>query len=300
MCDNASNNNVMIDKLAYLVLKFSRRASYTQCFLHTINLVAKSLIWEFDVTKKDADCVWSVQAEPEDNELVDLGSDIEREDREEVDEELEDNSEGWIDEVQVMEEEEAVKLHRNICPIKLVLLKVSQKLHTLTPRLTFSSCGSSPTNSFTQQLSFSLPGTRSCVICRWWKQGCPETCPPIGIQHLTCWSIPSTIVKQLMQWHRNGTWNCDSLSLLILSGELLCNCVFGQTTPIQYDYLLTNLKVLKDATLFFSHSTPNLMTVIPAMDIIDQCLTSYSCNVKYLPSICAAVGLAKKTLNHYY
>jgi hypothetical protein len=113
-----------------------------------------------------------MQAEPEDNELVDLGGDIEREDREAVangttvDEESEDNSEGWIDEVQVMEEDEAVELHRNIRPVKLVLLKVSQKLRTLTPRLTFSSCGSSPTNSSTRQLSFSLPGTRSCVICR--------------------------------------------------------------------------------------------------------------------------------------
>jgi hypothetical protein len=60
------------------------------------------------------------------------------------------------------------------------------------------------------------------------------------------------------------------------------------------------LKVLKDATLFFSRSTPNLATVIPAMDVIDQRLTSYSCNVKYLPSIRAAVGLAKKTLDRYY
>ncbi|KAJ8582620.1 hypothetical protein M405DRAFT_690829, partial [Rhizopogon salebrosus TDB-379] len=51
---------------------------------------------------------------------------------------------------------------------------------------------------------------------------------------------------------------------------------------------------------FFSHSTPNLATVIPAMDVIDQCLTSYSRNLKYLPSICAAVGLAKKTLDRYY
>ncbi|KAG2739686.1 hypothetical protein P692DRAFT_201669890, partial [Suillus brevipes Sb2] len=39
--------------------------------------------------------------------------------------------------------------------------------------------------------------------------------------------------------------------------------------------------VLKDATLFFSRSTPNLATVIPAMDLIDQ-------------------QIAKKTLDRYY
>ncbi|KAJ8579264.1 hypothetical protein M405DRAFT_754714, partial [Rhizopogon salebrosus TDB-379] len=58
--------------------------------------------------------------------------------------------------------------------------------------------------------------------------------------------------------------------------------------------------VLKDTTLFFSRSTPNLATVIPAMDLIDDKLTSYSHDHKYLPAIRAAVRLAKKTLNRYY
>ncbi|KAG1853540.1 hypothetical protein C8R48DRAFT_558143, partial [Suillus tomentosus] len=60
------------------------------------------------------------------------------------------------------------------------------------------------------------------------------------------------------------------------------------------------LKILKDATLFFSRSTPSLATVIPAMDLIDDKLTSYSQDRKYLPAIRAAVCLAKKTLNRYY
>ncbi|KAG2144435.1 uncharacterized protein EDB93DRAFT_1087674, partial [Suillus bovinus] len=58
--------------------------------------------------------------------------------------------------------------------------------------------------------------------------------------------------------------------------------------------------VLKDATLFFSRSTPNLATVIPAMDLIDEKLTTYSCNRQYHPSIHSAVQLAKVTLNWYY
>ncbi|KAG1900157.1 uncharacterized protein F5891DRAFT_952567, partial [Suillus fuscotomentosus] len=58
--------------------------------------------------------------------------------------------------------------------------------------------------------------------------------------------------------------------------------------------------ILKDATLFFLRSTPNLATVIPAMDLIDEKLTTYSLNASFLPSIRVAVGLAKKTLNRYY
>jgi hypothetical protein len=60
-------------------------------------------------------------------------------------------------------------------------------------------------------------------------------------------------------------------------------------------------QILKDATLFFSRSTPNLATVIPAMDVIDEKLTNDSLNrAKFDASIRASLGLAKKTLNRYY
>ncbi|KIM53943.1 hypothetical protein SCLCIDRAFT_52416, partial [Scleroderma citrinum Foug A] len=60
------------------------------------------------------------------------------------------------------------------------------------------------------------------------------------------------------------------------------------------------LNVLKQATLYFSCSTPNLATVIPAMDHIDHKLETYSWNKTYLPSIRTAGSLAKKTCNCYY
>ncbi|KAG1843067.1 hypothetical protein C8R48DRAFT_557081, partial [Suillus tomentosus] len=47
-CDNASNNNVMVENLAAEVPAFGGAASHTRCFLHMVNLVAKSLIHEFD------------------------------------------------------------------------------------------------------------------------------------------------------------------------------------------------------------------------------------------------------------
>src|SRR5216683_2083332 len=63
---------------------------------------------------------------------------------------------------------------------------------------------------------------------------------------------------------------------------------------------VTQWKILKHTTLFFSRSTPNLATVIPAMDLIDEVLTTNTVNHHYTPSIHLALGIAKKTLNHYY
>lgn len=65
--------------------------------------------------------------------------------------------------------------------------------------------------------------------------------------------------------------------------------------------MITSLsQIFKDATLFFSRSTPSLATVIPAMDHIDETLTNNSLDSAFDLSIHAALGIAKKTLNRYY
>ena len=52
--------------------------------------------------------------------------------------------------------------------------------------------------------------------------------------------------------------------------------------------------------LFFSWATPNLTTIIPAMDHIDYQLQTFAWDQKYLLSVHVAVSLARKTLNHYH
>jgi len=78
--------------------------------------------------------------------------------------------------------------------------------------------------------------------------------------------------------------------------------VFGPIWKInsQFEYCRYLLQIFKDTTLFFSRSTPCLATVIPAMDHIDETLTTNSLDHKFEPSIHAALGIAKKTLNRYY
>ncbi|KIK05202.1 hypothetical protein K443DRAFT_40491, partial [Laccaria amethystina LaAM-08-1] len=60
------------------------------------------------------------------------------------------------------------------------------------------------------------------------------------------------------------------------------------------------LMIFKDVTLFFLRSTPNIPTVLPAMDNIGEWLTTASVNSKLPTSIRAAASLSKKTLNRYY
>lgn len=59
-------------------------------------------------------------------------------------------------------------------------------------------------------------------------------------------------------------------------------------------------QIFKDATLFFSRSTPNLATVIPAMDHIDQHLATESLSRLYGPAVRVALAMGKKTMNRYY
>ncbi|KAG2030878.1 hypothetical protein BDR03DRAFT_811169, partial [Suillus americanus] len=59
--------------------------------------------------------------------------------------------------------------------------------------------------------------------------------------------------------------------------------------------------ILKDTTLYFSRSTPNLAMVIPTMDHIDSVFTNGIIKRDTLePAIRAALSLAKRTLNRYY
>src|SRR5882724_6974762 len=60
------------------------------------------------------------------------------------------------------------------------------------------------------------------------------------------------------------------------------------------------MQILKDATLFFSCSTPNLATVIPSMDYMDEYLAMTALDSAYTAAICQLLLLAKRTLNCYY
>ncbi|KAE9388323.1 hypothetical protein BT96DRAFT_775927, partial [Gymnopus androsaceus JB14] len=65
--------------------------------------------------------------------------------------------------------------------------------------------------------------------------------------------------------------------------------------------LVSVLKILKDATEFFSSNSPNISAVIPAMDAIDEAFATGIIEQKELCTpLCYALLVGKKTLNKYY
>lgn len=79
----------MIRELSGKVLEFGGPTTHTRCFLHTVNLVAKSLIREFDVKKQEADQALAHSTDSTDMEEV-------------------DNDDGFVDEVELLDEQERI------------------------------------------------------------------------------------------------------------------------------------------------------------------------------------------------
>ena len=142
-CDNASCNTVMIERLAEMLPGFSN-AGHTRCFLHIINLVARSMIKQFDVPKNptghlsDDESQEITPEEPADEvderldgpaaetdlDDQDRAGRVDRNDADDEDEEIDDNVEGWTNEMTLLSRSEREHIQEDIRPVKLVLVKV--------------------------------------------------------------------------------------------------------------------------------------------------------------------------------
>ncbi|KIK40529.1 hypothetical protein CY34DRAFT_33142, partial [Suillus luteus UH-Slu-Lm8-n1] len=126
--NNTLNNDTMTTALAENVTHFGGDTARTWCFLHIVNLVAKSLLKQFDVPKNEALAFVGTAEE----ELQEIGQGLEAEDEDTITEngasdpnaDDSDNLDGWVDEVGELSDEERNILQNNICPIKFVLAKV--------------------------------------------------------------------------------------------------------------------------------------------------------------------------------
>ena len=124
--DNASNNNKMIDHLAVLNDTFPGAANQTWCFAHILNLVAKSVLRQFEAPKKgkvvvnDIDGDKEMEIDSNDDEASDNEGGDGSDKCDDADDEDEDD--GLPDELDELSEEEL----SSVKPIRLVLTKVSQ------------------------------------------------------------------------------------------------------------------------------------------------------------------------------
>ena len=125
----------MIEHLAVLVDSFPGSANQTLCFAHILNLVAKSVLRQFEAPKgKDKKAIDDAAKElavifDEMDDDVDK-SEISKNggDGDDVDDDVvDDDEDGLPDEQDEMSEDELLSLQESVKPIRLVLTKVSNK-----------------------------------------------------------------------------------------------------------------------------------------------------------------------------
>ena len=126
-CDNASNNDTMIEELASLIDHFPGDANHTRCFLHIINLVVKSILRQFEPPKtkaneplNEAASALSALSEELESSTGDSNQELGGGDADDGD----DNDDGLPDECAELTEEEIAELEEVIQPVHLVLAKV--------------------------------------------------------------------------------------------------------------------------------------------------------------------------------
>jgi hypothetical protein len=118
----------MIEHLATLVEQFPGVANQTRCFVHILNLVAKSILCQFDTPKKTSDddlpglnhvleALAALTQELEDS-VAQVDDDIGEGD------EIDDNEDGLGHERDGMSPEEVAELDESLAPIRLMLTKV--------------------------------------------------------------------------------------------------------------------------------------------------------------------------------
>jgi hypothetical protein len=132
-CDNASNNDKMIEHLATLIDAFPGAANQTRCFTHILNLVAKSVLRQFEAPKgKQGDVIddaaKQLAAIFDDLEDEDMNAESNNDDAggdaDSSDEHEDDDDEDLVDERDGMSEEELASLEESVKPIRDVLTKV--------------------------------------------------------------------------------------------------------------------------------------------------------------------------------
>jgi len=133
--DNASNNDKMIEHLAILIDTFPGTANQTQCFAHILNLVAKSVLRQFEAPKKGkavGEAAKELAAvvneiDGDNDEASDSGTNEGGDECDDVDDEVDDDDEdGLPDELDELSEEDLLSVKESVKPIRLVLTKVSK------------------------------------------------------------------------------------------------------------------------------------------------------------------------------
>lgn len=133
--DNASNNDTMIEHLATLIDEFTGAANQTRCFTHILNLVARTVLCQFEGPEAKGGKVLDEAARG----LAELSDELEDDDDaleagmegdeggngEEADDVVDDDEDGLQDERKGMTKGERTGLEASMKPVRVVLTKAS-------------------------------------------------------------------------------------------------------------------------------------------------------------------------------
>lgn len=263
----------MVDELFVTIHNFAGDAARVRCFLHIVSIVAKTLLKQFDLPpKKKGDKTLNAL----DQELYTLAEGIEEEElqtRAELeDDEEDDNVDDIVHEWELdMDDEERKTLQADLRPIRLLLVKL-------------------------RKLAYKIIHSTTIIL-------------PVWHQILKQLKLSDRIMPRDVTNRWNSTF--DMLDFAIDYRKAVDKLTGDRTTQLR-DFelgdsdweiakqLRETLLIFKDATDFFSRETPNLATVIPAMDLIDKRLATDSLKRTLKRPIVAAVKIAKATMNKYY
>jgi hypothetical protein len=123
----------MINELVDLLSNYPGAANQCRCILHIVNLIAKMLLKQFEVPKKDVDTALNAAEQ----ELLELAAGADMEELVTVVErglgnnEDVDDMDGWVNKLNLLSDDGNEKLCQSIQPVKLVLVKVrvQSKIH---------------------------------------------------------------------------------------------------------------------------------------------------------------------------
>jgi hypothetical protein len=295
----------MVDELIDLVPDFPGKANQTRCFAHVLNLIAKTIIKQFDAPKKNRDGL-----SDDEKMLAALAEGIEWEEagmRSKVgDCEPDDDDDGWVDEFEVLSEGEWERLDEDLLPIRLVIAKVrfSEPKSNINQISFIAAKNGLQNREFIHKIVACMEETRAGTEDGW-ETDAEGREDQMELDLRNAWFC-NLLLKAagLVEWGKRewaegagaeGRWLED------------CHAVArrpqGLASPRHPSVMIkrvTFLQIFRDATAFFSRGTPNLATIIPAMDHIDSILASQSVSRTYDAPIRVALAMGKKTLNHYY
>jgi hypothetical protein len=283
------------------------QSNRTRCFDHITNLMARTITKVFDAPKSKKEGI----LDDAEKELADLVEGLDLEDlmtRMEDSGEADDNVEGWVDELEEMTCLEREDVEATVRPLTLVLVKVGSE-----------SCRKRPTPHLHSQLrkfSFALLRSTTRLLPEWFKalETLEMAVRKMPRDVATRWNSTFLMLDFALSYRtaidqmaanknndlRKYELTADDWRLATQLRDSLKVRIRSLARSPEEQRALTSAQIFSDATLFFSRATPNLASVIPAMDHIDERLATDALNKDLEPSIRIALTLAKKTLNRYY